>query len=55
MNNSGITERNGPTTQQQMNEVAENNHNWKCANNGYLKSNNQDAVAEQVIFCFFWK
>lgn len=53
MNNSGITERNGPTTQ--MSEVAENNHNWKCANNGYLKSNNQDAITEQVFFFFFYK
>lgn len=46
MNNSGIIERNGPTTQ--MSEITENNHNWKCAaNNGYLKPNN-DTIEEQV-------
>lgn len=48
MNNSEITTRNGPTTHTQMNEITENNHNWKCAaNNGYLKANS-DAIEEQV-------
>lgn len=51
MNNSEITERNGPTTQ--MSEVAENNHNWKCANNGYLKPNNEDAIIQEQVKAFF--